>query len=67
MPKDDIKICSKYIQGVLSVDYKKLYLGLFNSLTDAIEAIQEQNYGIAEKLLIQAQQQAEEVLLEEDA
>jgi len=49
------------------VDYKKLYLGLFNSLTDAIEAIQEQNYGIAEKLLIQAQQQAEEVLLEEDA
>ena len=48
------------------MDYKKLYLGLFNSLTDAIEAMQEHNYGTAEKILVLAQQQAEEFLLEED-
>ena len=36
------------------------YSGLFNAVTDALKALDQQNYGLARELLIRAQQQAEE-------
>ncbi len=45
-------------------DYKKLYFKLFNSLTDAIEAFEHQNYGSAREILLRAQQAAEEDYME---
>lgn len=36
------------------------YFGLFNAVTDALTALNQQNYGLAKELLIHAQQQAEE-------
>jgi len=44
----------------------KYYTRLFNAVTDAIEALQNQNYGKARELLIQGQQDAEELYLEEE-
>ena len=44
-------------------DYKERYDLLFNAITDAIECIDEQNYGSAKELLIRAQQEAEELYL----
>lgn len=41
------------------------YTSLFNAVTDAIRAIEQQNYGIAKDILIQAQQQSEELYLEQ--
>ena len=43
--------------------YKKMYLILFNAITDALEAIKAQNFGTAADTLIRAQQDAEEVYL----
>ena len=43
------------------MDYKKLYFHLFNAATDAIEAIEQQNYGQASAILIAAQQETEEM------
>jgi len=42
------------------------YTSLFNAVTDAILAIEQQNYGIAKEILIQAQQQSEERYLEQE-
>ena len=49
--------------------YKEMYYTLFNAVTDALEAMEQQNYGQARTLLIAAQQQSEEIFLdsEEDA
>lgn len=44
-------------------DYKKMYFGLFNAVSDAIVEIEERNYGAAKKLLVQAQRTAEEQYL----
>ena len=44
-------------------DYNKMYLLLFNAITDALEKIEGQNYGDAEELLIAAQQKAEEIYI----
>ena len=43
--------------------FKELYFHLFNRITDALEQIQAQNYGVAADLLRQAQQEAEEQYL----
>ena len=40
--------------------YKNLYFHLFNQITDALEALEKQNYGEARDILIRAQQEAEE-------
>lgn len=40
--------------------YKNLYFHLFNQITDALEAMEKQNYGEARDILIRAQQEAEE-------
>lgn len=46
--------------------YKKMYLKLFNYVTDALEALEGRNYGQAEDLLKRGQQEAEELYLEGD-
>lgn len=40
--------------------YKDLYYHLFNRITDALEAIKAQNYGLARDILMEAQQESEE-------
>lgn len=40
--------------------YEGLYYHLFNRITDALEAIQVQNYGLARDILMEAQQESEE-------
>jgi hypothetical protein len=42
----------------------RYYTVLFNAVTDAICALEEQNYGIAMKLLLQGQEAAEKALTE---
>ena len=37
-------------------EYKKMYLLLFNAITDALEQMEKQNYGSAKETLITAQQ-----------
>ncbi len=44
--------------------YKKMYLTLFNVLTDAIEALDEGKYAKAERILKEAQRAAELVYME---
>ena len=44
--------------------YKEMYYTLFNAVTDALEAMAQQNYGQARALLIAAQQQSEEIFLD---
>ena len=44
-------------------DYQKMYTTLFNAITDAIEKIQQRNCAAAEKILIQAQQETEELYI----
>ena len=45
-------------------DYKAMYFQLFNAISDALAAQEQQNYGQAKELLIAAQQQAEERYIE---
>jgi len=47
------------------VYYKMLYLKLFNAITDALEAIEAQNFGQAKDLLRQSQIDAEELYLDQ--
>lgn len=44
-------------------NYDKMYSLLFNAITDALEQIEQQNFGSAKELLISAQQQAEEIYI----
>ena len=44
-------------------DYQKMYLPLFNAITDALAQIEKQNYGDAKDVLISAQQKAEELYI----
>jgi len=46
-------------------DYKKLYFMLFAAMADAVEDLEEENYGAAKQRLISAQQEAEEEYLSE--
>ena len=43
------------------MNYEKLYHLLFNAITDALEQMEQQNYGTAKETLITAQQEAEEI------
>lgn len=47
-------------------DYKKLYALLFNAITDAVEALERQNYGAARDTLVAAQQAAEEMYVSQE-
>ncbi len=44
-------------------NYQKMYATLFNAITDAVECIQQDNYGTAKEVLIQAQQETEELYI----
>jgi C4-dicarboxylate-specific signal transduction histidine kinase len=44
-------------------NYKAMYYILFNAITNAIEAQADSNYETAMKILIKAQQNAEEVFI----
>ena len=44
-------------------DHEKMYHLLFNAITDALEQIEQQNFGSAKDLLIAAQQEAEEIYM----
>ena len=44
-------------------DYQKMYTTLFNAITDAVENIQQHNPALAEKILIRAQQETEELYI----
>ena len=46
-------------------NYQKMYLLLFNAITDAIECIERLDICRAKETLIQAQQDAEEVFIGE--
>ena len=43
--------------------YKKLYFKLFAAMADAVEDIEQANYGKALQRLISAQQEAEEIYI----
>ena len=45
--------------------YKKMYYRLFNSITDALAAMAQQNFGAAADLLRQAQIDSEALFLDE--
>ena len=42
----------------------KYYSTLFNGVTDALAALEQQNYGAAREILVRAQQSAEEAYIE---
>ena len=44
--------------------YQKMYLTLFNAVTDALAALEAQNIGQAKDLLVTAQQVCEELYLD---
>ncbi len=44
--------------------YKKMYLLLFNQITDAIDALEHGNTAQARTILVRAQQAAEEMYIE---
>lgn len=46
--------------------YQKLYMLLFNAVTDSLEAMAAQNFGQARELLIAAQQRCEEIYMNEE-
>ena len=47
-------------------DYQELYFKLFGAVADALEHMEEDNYGLARQTLIAAQQQAEEAYISEE-
>ena len=47
-------------------NYKELYFHLFAAMADAVEAIDQMNFGAAREILIRAQQQAEEKCIGEE-
>ena len=47
------------------LDYKSMYLHLFNHVSDAIAALEQQNFGQAKEILISAQQETEELYISE--
>ena len=54
-----------WVEAITIPDYQTMYLHLFNAVTDAIESIEQQNYGAAKEQLIHAQQEAEEIYISE--
>ena len=43
---------------------EKMYLHLFNAVTDALEEMENRNYGLAAQLLKRAQQTCEEICMD---
>ena len=49
------------------LDYQKMYTHLFNEISDALDDMARQNYGIARDRLMRAQLYAEEMYVEDAA
>ena len=47
-------------------DYQKMYFQLFNAITDALENLEQQNYGLSAECLKAAQVNGENAYLEAD-
>ncbi len=45
--------------------YSKMYARMFNAVTDALQELENQNYGVARQLLMQAQFDCEEIYMQE--
>lgn len=56
-----------YVQkGVFIMpEYEKMYLKLFNAVTDALAALAEKNFGTAAELLRRGQETCEELYMDE--
>lgn len=48
-------------------DFEKMYFHLFNSLSKAIEEADKTNFGRVREILIQAQQECEDMYMDEKA
>lgn len=48
------------------VNYEKMYYYLFNAVTDAIEKMEELDFGTAKQKLITAQQETEEMYIKSE-
>ena len=46
-------------------EYEKMYLKLFNAVTDALAALEEKNFGTAAELLRRGQETCEELYMDE--
>lgn len=44
--------------------YHKMYLTLFQAISSALKAIEQQNYGTAKELLLKGHQDAEEIFID---
>lgn len=49
----------------LMEEFPQYYLTLFRAVADAVEALDNQNYGQARQILIAAMQKAEKLILEQ--
>lgn len=59
-PEDAPETANTQNKKEITMDFKKLYFTLFNTLSDAVEQIDTHDYEEARLLLIHAQQEAEE-------
>ncbi len=46
------------------VNYERMYLVLFNGITDAVRNMEQQNYGCAMFTLVESQKKAEDLYIE---
>ncbi len=46
--------------------YEKMYSKLFNAITDALEQMENYNYGLAERILRDGQKKAENIYMREE-
>ena len=44
--------------------YKKMYLTLFQAISSALKAMEEQNFGMAKDFLLQGHRDAEEIFMD---
>ena len=62
---NDVILTSIYIHGgTIMPDYEKMYLLLFNSITDALEALEDNDIKKAQLILKRAQITAEDEYIE---
>ena len=54
-------ICER--EGLSMPDYQKMYLLLFNAITDALKEMENLNYGEAAELLRKAQSDSEDIYI----
>lgn len=50
--------------NAVNADYRKMYLTMFNAVTDAIQLMEQHNYGLATATLRAAQAECEEIYMD---